>query len=72
MVVVGMRDDKGIKAYDAMPPQCLAKHCVLVARIDEHGPLPASNQNRIALPNVERDDLAALLQQWYVYQREHE
>ena len=71
VIIVGVRDDKGIKTSDMMPCQCLTEQGVLIARIHQHRMPAAADQDGIALPDIERDDLASSIRNRRIQQGEH-
>ena len=72
VIIIGVRDDKGIKTSDMMPCQRLTKQGVLIARVHQHRTPAATDQNGIALPDIERDDLASSIRNRRVQQGEHD
>ena len=72
VIIVGVRDDKGIKTSDMMPCQRLTKQGVLITRVHQHRTPAATDQNGIALPDIKRDDLASSIRNRRFQQGEHD
>ena len=72
VIVVGVRDDKGIQTGYMMPRQRLTEQGVLITCVHQHRMPAATDKNSIALPNIERDDLASPIRNRRFQQGEHD
>ena len=72
VIVVGVRDDKGIKTSDMMPCQRLTEQGVLITCVHQHRMPAATDKNGIALPNIERDYLTSPIRNRRFQQGEHD